>query len=285
MKDKINGIPTRLLGSTGVRVTILCVGGFHIGIARDTKLGVRIIRTAIDEGINFLDNAWCYNGGLSERIMGKALQEGYREKVFLMTKNHGRDGKMYTKQLEESLKRLKTDYIDLVQFHEIVNEGDPEKIFTQGSIEAAIKAKEEGKIRFIGFTGHRWPHLLQQMLDYEFPWDTVQHPTNLLDVHYRSFTNVILPILKERGIGVIGMKSLAFGELLKTTIPARDAIRYSLSLPIDSLVSGMDSVDILEKNLEIVRSWTPLSEEEKAELIQKAAPFATDGHLEGYKKG
>ena len=284
-EKRINGIPTRFLGSTGVSVTVLCVGGYHIGKDRDSKKGVRIIRTAIDEGINFLDNAWCYNGGLSERIMGKALQDGYRDKVFLMTKNHGRDGKTYTKQLEESLKRLKADTIDLVQFHEIVNEGDPEKIFTQGAIEAAVKAKEAGKIRFIGFTGHRWPHLFRQMLDYDFAWDTVQHPVNLLDAHYRSFTQGILPILKARGIGAIGMKSLAGGELLKTTITASEAIRYSLSQPIDSLVSGMDSIDFLNKNLEIVRSWTPLSQEEKTKLEQKSSSFAEDGRLERYKRG
>ncbi|TFG73522.1 MAG: aldo/keto reductase [Anaerolineales bacterium] len=280
---RFNGIPTRILGSTGVRVTVLGVGGYHIGKNRNTKLGVQIIRTAIDEGINFLDNAWCYNGGKSETILGKALRDGYRAKVFLMTKNHGRDGKTYTKQLEKSLKRLQTDTIDLVQFHEVINEGEPDKIFTLGAIEAALKAREQGKIRFIGFTGHRWPHLFRQMLDYDFPWDTVQHPTNLLDIHYRSFTLEILPILKERGIGAIGMKSLASGNLLETGISAKDAISYALSLPIDTLVSGIDSVEVLYKNLEIARKWTPLTAEEKEQLTQKAAPFAGDGHLEHYK--
>jgi aryl-alcohol dehydrogenase-like predicted oxidoreductase len=281
---RVNGIPTRILGSTGVRVTILCVGGYHIGKNHDTKLGVQIIRKAIDEGINFLDNAWCYNDGDSERIMGQALRGGYRDKVFLMTKNHGRDGGTYTKQLEESLNRLQTDMIDLVQFHEIVNEGDPEKILTQGPIEAALRAKDAGKIRFIGFTGHRWTYLFRQMLDHDFQWDTVQHPTNLLDAHYRSFTQEILPILKERGIGAIGMKSLAGGPLLETGISAKDAIHYSLSLPIDTLVSGMDSVEVLNKNLEIVRNWSPLSDEDKVQLLQSAAPFAVDGHLERYKR-
>ncbi|MDF1514186.1 MAG: aldo/keto reductase, partial [Anaerolineae bacterium] len=225
--ERINELPARLLGSTGLRVTALAVGGFHIGKARDSALGIRIIRTAIDEGINFLDNAWCYNGGLSETIMGQALQDGYREKVILMTKNHGRDSETYIRQLDESLQRLQTDYIDLVQFHEIVNEGDPEKIFTQGAIEAAIKAREQGKIRFIGFTGHRWPQLFKQMLAYEFDWDTVQHPTNLLDAKYRSFTQEILPILKARGIGAIGMKSLASGNVLETGISAEKAISYA----------------------------------------------------------
>ena len=216
--------------------------------------------------------------------MGQALQDGYREKVILMTKNHGRDGNTYTKQLEESLKRLKTDHIDLVQFHEIVNEGDPEKIFTQGAIEAAIKAKDEGKIRFIGFTGHRWPHLFREMLEYDFPWDTVQHPVNLLDAQYRSFTQEILPPLTARGIGAIGMKSLAGGSLLETGISAKDAIHYSLSLPIDTLVSGMDSVEVLEKNLNIVRNWFQLSAIVMDDLEQQASTFAADGHLEKYKK-
>ena len=284
-ENSINGIPTRKLGTTGVEVTILCVGGFHIGKGRDSELGFHIIRKAIDEGINFLDNAWCYNGGLSERIMGKALQDGYRDKVFLMTKNHGRDGETYTSQLEDSLRRLKTDYIDLVQFHEIVNDEDPQKIFAHGAIEAAVKAKEAGKIRFIGFTGHRWPHLFREMLDYDFPWNTVQLPVNLLDIHYRSFTHEILPILKARGIGAIGMKSLAGGQLLNTPISAVDGIRYTLSLPIDSLVSGIDSLDILKKNLDIVRGWAPFDQVEKGELEQEAAPFALDGNLEKYKRG
>jgi predicted aldo/keto reductase-like oxidoreductase len=281
--ERVNGIPTRLLGSTGERVTVLCVGGYHIGKDRDTELGVRVIRTAIDEGINFLDNAWCYNQGESERIMGHALQDGYRDKVFLMTKNHGRDAATYNEQLEESLKRLQTDYVDLVQFHEVISEGIPDQIFSHGAIEAAIKAREAGKIRFIGFTGHRWPHLFRQMLDHDFAWDTVQFPANLLDAQYRSFTGEILPILKKRGIGAIGMKSLAGGELLKTGIYAQDAIRYALSLPIDSLVSGMDSTELLAKNLETARNWAPLSDKEKEKLLAQAAPFAADGHLEQYK--
>lgn len=179
-----------------------------MGQARDPQLGIHIIRTAINEGINFLDNAWCYNDGESERIMGLALRDGYREKVFLMTKNHGRDGATFRHQLDESLKRLQTDHIDLLQFHEIIHEGEPDRILSEGAIEEAIRAREKGKIRLIGFTGHRWPHLFQQMLEKDFEWDTVQMPTNLLDYHYRSFTKEILPILVERGIGIIGMKGL-----------------------------------------------------------------------------
>jgi predicted aldo/keto reductase-like oxidoreductase len=283
--EPINGIPTRILGRTGIRVTVLCVGGYHMGKSRNTQLGVRIIRTAIDEGINFLDNAWCYNDGESEKIMGHALRDGYREKVFLMTKNHGRDAATFRRQLDESLERLQTDHIDLLQFHEIIHDGEPDRIFSEGAIEAAIQARGEGKIRFIGFTGHRWPHLFKQMLAKDFEWDTVQMPTNLLDYHYRSFTKEILPILVERGIGTIGMKSLGGTgtRILKAGISAQEAISYALSLPIHTLVSGMDSLEVLAQNLEIVRDWRPLTDEEQNQLLERIAPLAINGRLEHYK--
>lgn len=256
-----------------------------MGKSRNTQLGIRIIRTAIDEGINFLDNAWCYNDGESERIMGRALRDGYREKVFLMTKNHGRDAATFRRQLDESLERLQTDHIDLLQFHEIIHDGEPDRIFSEGAIEAAIKAREEGKIRFIGFTGHRWPHLFKKMLAKDFEWDTVQMPTNLLDYHYRSFTKEILPILVERGIGTIGMKSLGGTgtRILKTGISAQEAISYALSLSIHTLVSGMDSLEVLAQNLEIVRDWRPLTDEEQNQLLERIAPLAINGRLEHYK--
>ncbi|MBC7223528.1 MAG: aldo/keto reductase [Anaerolineae bacterium] len=282
---RVNGIPTRVLGPTGVRVTIIGVGGFHMARPGDVGLGIRIIRTAIDEGVNFLDNAWCYHGGESERIMGLALQGGYRDRVFLMTKNHGRDGETFRHQLEESLRRLRTDHIDLLQFHGIHAEGEPERIFSEGAIEEALKAREEGKIRFIGFTGHRWPHLLRQMLERDFPWDTVQLPVNLLDWHYRSFAQEVMPLLVERGIGIIGMKSMlgGTGRMLETGVTAREAISYALSQPIHTLVSGVDSVEVLLENLEIVRTWRPLTEAERAELRARVASYAQDGRLEHYK--
>ena len=280
--ERFNGIPNRALGSTGVRVTVLGVGGYHIGKAKDPKLGVRIIRAAIDEGINFLDNAWCYNGGLSERIMGQALRDGYRDRVFLMTKNHGRDPATFESQLEDSLRRLQTDYIDLLQFHEIVHDQDPPRILDD-VLDTAVKARDAGKVRFLGFTGHRWPYLFRQMLHSGFAWDTVQFPANLLDAQYRSFTKAILPILKERGIGAIGMKSLAGGELLKAGISPSEGIAYALSLPIDTLVSGIDSLEILGQNLATARGWTPLTEVERQDLLERAAPYADDGHLEKYK--
>lgn len=277
-----NGIPLRLLGSTGISVTILGIGGFHIGKG-DPALGVRIIRTAIDEGINFMDNAWCYNQGESERIMGQALRNGYRDKVFLMTKNHGRDASTFRSQLEESLRRLGSSHIDLLQFHEIIHEGLPQQIFSQGAAEEALKAREEGKIRYIGFTGHRWPHLFAEMLAQDYPWDTVQMPINLLDAHYRSFAKQILPLCQERGIGVIGMKSLAGGRLLETGVRAQDAICYTLSQPIHTLVSGIDSLEVLARNLEIARNWTPMPQEEQQRLLAQVAHAAADGHLEHYK--
>jgi aryl-alcohol dehydrogenase-like predicted oxidoreductase len=282
-QHRINGIPTRMLGSTGARITILGVGGYHIGKDKDAQLGIRIIRTAIDEGINFLDNAWCYNGGLSERIMGLALRDGYRDRVFLMTKNHGRDAATFDSQLEDSLHRLQTDCIDLVQFHEVIHDDIPRRIYSGGAIEAAVRAREAGKLRFIGFTGHRWPRLHQEMLEGDFPWDTVQFPANLLDAQFRSFTRQVLPILKTRSIGAIGMKSLAGGQLLQTGVSASDAIGYALSLPIDTLVSGMDSIAVLRQNLETVRAWSPQDEAQQRALLDAVAAAAEDGHLERYK--
>jgi len=281
--ERINEIPTRVLGRTGVRVTVLGVGGYHIGKPSDSQLGIRIIRRAIDEGINFLDNAWCYHDGRSEQIMGRALKHGYRERVFLMTKNHGRDGVAFRRQLDESLKRLQTEHIDLLQFHEVIHEGDPDRIFSEGAIEEAIRAREVGKIRFIGFTGHRWPQLLHEMLDKDFAWNAIQFPTNLLDAHYRSFIKEILPVVAERGMGIIGMKSLAGSRILKTGVSPDEAITYALSLPIHTLVSGIDSLRVLDQNLKIVRTWKPLSEKEQKHLLERIASFARDGHLEYYK--
>ncbi len=281
--ELINGISTRVLGNTGVRLTVLGIGGYHIGEPSDAQVGIRIIRTAIDEGINFLDNAWCYHEGRSEKIMGDALKDGYREKVFLMTKNHGRDGVTFRQQLDESLRRLQTDHIDLLQFHEVIHEGEPDRIFSEGAIEEAVKAREVGKIRFIGFTGHRWPHLLGQMLNKDFPWDTIQFPTNLLDGHYRSFSKEILPRVAERGMGIIGMKSLAGSQILKAGVSPQEAINYALSLSIDTLVSGIDSLEVLNQNLTIVRTWKPLSKKEQIHLLERVAYFAGDGHLEDDK--
>ena len=284
MSDGSNGFPTRPLGSTGEEVTIIGVGGHHIG--RGTvELGVRIIRSALDEGVTFLDNAWCYHDGRSEEIMGQALRDGYRDRAFLMTKNHGRDAATFRRQLDESLRRLDTDHIDLLQFHEIIHEGEPQRIYAEGALEEAVKARDEGKIRFIGFTGHRWPKLFREMLAGDFDWDTVQMPINLLDYYYRSFAQEIMPMLVERGIGVIGMKSLGGGDapILGIGVTPQEAISYALSQPVHTVVSGIDSMQVLEQNLDIVRNWMPLDDDAQATLLGRVAEQAADGHLEHYK--
>lgn len=282
-----NGIPTRVLGRTGAEVTVLGIGGHAICQQGWPEPGISIVRTAIDEGINFMDNAWCYHDGESEKTMGLALKDGYRHKVFLMTKNHGRDAVSFRRQLEESLRRLQTDYVDLLQFHEIVHDDEPQALFDQGAVAEAARARGEGKIRFIGFTGHRWPRLFRQMLDHDVSWDTVQMPTNVFDYQYRSFTLEILPLLKRRGIGVIGMKSLggSGAPFLQSGITAAEAISWALSLPIDTLVSGIDTLELLRQNLAIVRSWQPLNEREKSSLVERVRPWARNGELEYYKTG
>lgn len=278
-------VSKRNLGSTGLTVSLLAVGGHAIGKPADPRTGIRIIRTAIDNGINFLDNAWDYHGGRSEEIMGKALQDGYREKVILMTKNHGRDYDTYKKQLKESLLRLQTDYIDVLQFHEIIHEGEPDKIFDEGAIDAAVEARKEGKIRFIGFTGHKYPKLFKEMLQKKFDWDTVQMPINVLDYHYRSFTHQILPELVKRNIGVIGMKSLAGGGILKTgSLKPEECIRYSLSQAIATLVSGMDSMEVLKKNLMIASRFSPMTEQEQTTLLDRSEPYSRNAKHEWYKQ-
>lgn len=283
VSEPSSGIPTRLLGATRERVSIIGVGGHHIGRPTEAETGIRIIRTAIDAGINLLDNAWCYHDGRSEEIMGRALRDGYRQRAFLMTKNHGRDGETFRQQLDESLRRLQTDHIDLLQFHEIIHEGEPDRIFSEGAIEAAVAARTAGKIRYIGFTGHRWPHLLKQMLAHEFQWDTLQMPVNLLDAHYRSFAAEVLPIAQARSIGVIGMKGLAAGRIMEAGVSVQEALSYALSQPIASLICGMESLEVLEQNLRIVRDWQPMDLEEQASLRDRVAAAAADGRLEEYK--
>jgi predicted aldo/keto reductase-like oxidoreductase len=277
-------VPKRPLGSTGEMVSLLAVGGYHIGSPSDPRVGVEIIRTAIDNGVNFFDNACCYHNGRSEEIMGRALREGYREKVVLMTKNHGRDYDTYKKRLQQSLTRLQTDCIDVVQFHEIIQEGIPEKLFKDGAIDAAVEARKEGKIRFIGFTGHKWPSLFLEMLQKNFKWDTVQLPLNVLDYHYRSFTKEILPILLEKKIGMIGMKSMAGGDALEIGgLTPQECLRYSMSLPVSTVVVGMDSMQLLKQNLETASKFKMMSDSEKSDFRQKTRPHAENGEYELYK--
>ncbi len=288
MSQAQGSIPRRPLGKTGETVSLLGVGGFHIGVPAQAE-GIKIVQAAIDAGANFLDNAWEYNDGESERRMGEALaQDGYRHKAFLMTKDCAHDRKAHHSlwKLEQSLKRLKTDYLDLWQLHEVVWDDDPDWIFAPGgSAEALLTAKEQGKVRFIGFTGHKHPDIHRRMLAQGFPFDTVQMPLNVLDAHYRSFEHEILPLCQAQGIAVIAMKSLAGGHLMESGAPVTpaEAIRYTMSLPVATVVSGMTSLADLEQNLTTARSFTPLTEPERAEILARSAPLSRDGVYEPFK--
>jgi aryl-alcohol dehydrogenase-like predicted oxidoreductase len=278
-------IPKRLLGKTGVSVPILGLGGYHVGTIKHERRAIGLVREAIDLGITFLDNAWEYHHGRSEEIVGKALQEGYRQKVFLMTKVHGRDKKSSLSQLEDSLRRLKTDVIDLWQFHEVVYQDDPDLIFAKdGGIEAAYEAKKSGKVRFVGFTGHKDPKIHLDMLSKGFDWDTVQMPLNVLDAHFKSFQKNVLPVLVERNIGAIAMKTLADGHLLKAgVVTPQEALTYVWSQPVSTIVSGMDSLGLVRNQARLAGNFVPLSTEEQEKLLQRTAKAAKGGAFEPFK--
>src|SRR5512145_803442 len=243
-------IPKRRLGRTGVKVSALGLGGFHIGQKLSERESVTLIRRAVDNGIDFLDNCWDYNDGDSEARMGKALADGYRERVFLMTKLDGRTRKAASEQLDQSLRRLGTDRIDLVQIHEVIRDTDPERCFgPDGAIEALVAARQAGKLRFIGFTGHKHPQIHLDMLEtarkHGFAFDTVQMPLNVMDAHYRSFGKEVLPVLVSNDIGVIGMKSMGSGDILKSgVVTPEECLKYALSLLTSVVVCGMDSVEV-----------------------------------------
>jgi aryl-alcohol dehydrogenase-like predicted oxidoreductase len=284
-----SGIPLRPLGTTGVSVSMLCLGGFHLSVPPEDE-ATRIIHTAIDSGITFMDNAWEYADNESERRMGLALaQDGYRDKVFLMTKNcaHDRTAANSMVKLEESLRRLRTDHLDLWQIHEVTFPDDPDRIFAPGgAAEAMLRAKEEGKVRFIGFTGHKSPSIFRRMLSQGFPWDTLQMPVSVLDANFNSFQTEIVPIAQEQGIGVIGMKSLAAGHIFDDAtidITAEEAIRYALSQPIASLCTGIDSMAILEQNLRIAHDFVPMTAVEQAAAVDKVFHHAWAGQHEPFK--
>jgi aryl-alcohol dehydrogenase-like predicted oxidoreductase len=284
-----SGMPLRPLGTTGVSVSMLCLGGFHLSVPPEDE-ATRIIHTAIDQGMTFMDNAWEYADNESERRMGVALaQDGYREKAFLMTKNcaHDRTAANSMVKLEESLRRLRTDHLDLWQIHEVTFPDDPDRIFAPGgAAEAMLRAKEEGKVRFIGFTGHKSPAIFRRMLAQGFPWDTLQMPVSVLDANFNSFQKEIIPIAQDQGIGVIGMKSLAAGHLFEDPaidITADEAIRYALSQPIASLCTGIDSMAILEQNLRIAREFVPMTAEEQSAAVDKAFHHAWAGQHEPFK--
>ena len=280
----------RTLGSTGEKVSSIGVGGFHLGLKSvDEQMAIRIVRSAIDGGINFMDNSWDYNDGASEIRMGKALRDGYRKKAFVMTKIDGRSKKEATRQLEESLRRLQVDCIDLVQHHEIIRYEDPHRVFAdEGAHAALIEARDSGKVRYIGFTGHKDPRIHLYMLEvadeYGFKFDAVQMPLSLMDAHYRSFAKEVLPALVSRRIGVLGMKSMANGILLKSnTATPIECLHYALNLPTSVVITGIDSMEILEQAFVAVSTFHPLSNQELDALLAKTASAANGGRFEPFK--
>ena len=283
-QDSATGIPTRQLGRSQERIPIVGLGGYHIGVP-DEPEAIRIMHEAIDEGMTFFDNAWDYNNGRSEEVMGKALVGGgRRQKVFLMTKVCNRDYEGAKQHLEESLRRLKTDHLDLWQFHEINWSIDAEWLFEKGGIKAALEAQKAGKIRYIGFTGHRNTAHHLKTINQPFEWDTVQMPINLLDAHYDSFQQKVVPVCNEKNIAVIGMKALAGGALpTKVGIPAEACRRFALSLPITSLVCGIKSREDLRQDLAMARNFKPVTEAEMKTLIADAKALGSDGKLELWK--
>ncbi len=283
------GMIYRELGKTGERVSAIGLGGAHIGSQPTQEESVKLIRLAIDRGITFLDNCWDYNGGLSEIRMGQALADSYRQHVFLMTKIDGRTKEEYNKQLEQSLGRLHTDVIDLVQFHEVIRMEDPDRIFAEGgAIEGAIAARQAGKIRYIGFTGHKDPAVHLRMLEvanmHGFHFDTVQMPINVMDAHFRSFTRQVLPVALQQGIGVLAMKTFGDKIILKSnTVQPIDMLHYGLCQPVSVIITGIDKPEILDQAIEAARTFKPLTPEETAILLARTQDAASEGKFELFK--
>jgi predicted aldo/keto reductase-like oxidoreductase len=283
-------VARRTLGRTGEKISMVGIGGYHLGAPSvEEQEAIRIVRTALDNGVNFLDNCWDYNNGVSEERMGKALRDGYRQKAFVMTKIDGRTKAAATQQLEESLRRLQTDHIDLLQFHEVIRENDPERIFASGGgMEAVVAAKKEGKVRYIGFTGHKSPEIHNKMLEtafaHKFTFDAVQMPLNVMDAHYDSFEKKTLPILVKHGIGVLGMKPMGDKIILhsKTATPI-ECLHYAMNLPTSVVITGCDSMKILQQALDAARTFKPLSKDEVATMRAKTSAAATKGEFEQYK--
>jgi predicted aldo/keto reductase-like oxidoreductase len=283
------GIPYRALGKTGEKVSLVGVGGSHIGQQKEEAESIRIIRSALDSGINFLDNSWDYNDGKSEERMGKALRDGYRQKAFLMTKIDGRTKESARKQLDESLKRLQVDHVDLLQFHEIIRMSDPDRIFAPGgALETVLDAKKAGKLRYIGFTGHKDPkihlHMLETAAAHSFHFDTVQMPLNVMDTHYKSFESEVLPVALQQGIGVLGMKSMGDHFILdsKVVTPV-ECLHYAMNLPVSVVITGIDSMKILQQAIDTAKSFRPLSGSDLSALRAKTQEIAQNGQYELYK--
>jgi predicted aldo/keto reductase-like oxidoreductase len=287
--DTKTDVPRRTLGRTGEKVSMVGIGGYHIGNQKDEQESIRIIRTALDNGINFLDNCWDYNGGESEVRMGKALRDGYRQRAFVMTKIDGRTKKAAAQQLEESLRRLQTDHIDLLQFHEIIRMEDPDKVFAAGGgMEAVVAAREAGKVRYIGFTGHKSPDIHLKMLQtadaHQFHFDSVQMPLNVMDAHYNSFQKKVLPVLVNKEIGVLGMKPMGAGIILRSkTVEPMECLHYAMSLPTSVVITGCDTVQLVKQAVTAAKTFKPLSDTQIATLLAKTKDAAQNGEFEGYK--
>lgn len=280
-------IPKRPMGRTGLQVSCMGLGGYHLGTIQEQSMVSRIVSEAIDAGVNFFDNAWEYHDGRSEEVVGQALK-GRRDKAIVMTKvcTHGRDQNVAMRQLEDSLRRLQTDHLDVWQIHEVVYWNDPDMIFApNGAAEALTKAKQQGKVRFVGFTGHKDPRIHQKVLAHNFPFDTVQMPLNCFDATFRSFEENVLPELNRRGIAPFGMKSFGgSGEMLRHgDVTPREALSYAMSLPVAVTISGVDTIEVLHQNLEIAKGFQPLSASDMRGLRERCRTFAADGHNELFK--
>ncbi len=283
----LSEIPKRPMGKTGLQCSVIGMGGYHLGSVEQEKDAMNMVAKAMDLGVNFFDNAWEYHDGLSEERLGRALQ-GKRDRAIVMTKvcTHGRDKSLAMRMLEESLRRLRTDHLDVWQIHEVIYENDPDLIFgPNGAIEALQQAKQQGKVRFVGFTGHKNPRIHLKMLAHNFPFDTVQMPLNCFDATFRSFEQNVLPEANKRGMAVFGMKSLGgSGEMVRHgAITPAEGLRYAMSLPVATTISGIDSLGVLEQNLEIASGFAPLSAAEMQRLRDRARPVAADGRLELFK--
>ena len=288
-ETKADNMIYRTLGRTGQKVSAIGLGGFLIGVPQEEQEGIRITRSAIDRGITFMDNCWDYHDGGSEVRMGKALRDGYRDKVFLMTKIDGRTKALAAKQIDESLRRLQTDRIDLMQHHEVIRMEDADRIFAEdGAMTAVLEARKAGKVRYIGFTGHKDPavHLrtLEIAAEHQFHFDAVQMPLNVMDAHFRSFEKHVLPALLKDGIGVLGMKPLGSGDILKTqAVTAIECLQYALNLPTSVVITGMDSMQRLDQALEAARTFKPMNKKQIAALLSRTAQPAMTGKYEGFK--
>ncbi len=289
-QTKSNGMIYRTLGKTGERVSAIGIGGFHIGSTADPNEGIRIVRAAVDRGINFLDNCWDYHDGESELRMGRALRDGYRQKAFLMTKFDGRTRKATAKQIDESLARLETDHIDLMQYHENIRMEDPDRFFAEdGPLEALMEAKKAGKIRYIGFTGHKDPVVHLRMLEvaaaHKFHFDSCQMPLNVLDAHFRSFTHQVVPKLVEQGIAVLGMKPLAQGIVFTSGsgVTAIECLHYAMSLPTSVVITGCETMERLEQAIHAAETFQPMSPQQMEALLAKTKTAALTGKFEPFK--